>query len=76
VYIKHHLPINKQFSIDSFLDWEGLCWDLAYHYLVSVRLRFRTASASTPAALNRLELLAAGGDDPGTDYNNDCKKAI
>jgi len=25
LYIKHHFPINKQFSIDSFLDWKGHC---------------------------------------------------
>jgi len=38
VYIKHHLPIDKQFSIDSFLDWEGLHWDLTYHDHLSARL--------------------------------------
>jgi len=56
VYIKHHLPINKQFSIDSFLDWEGLHWDLAYLYRTFVRLRFRTTSALTPTASNTLAL--------------------
>jgi len=50
VYIKHHLPINKQFSTDSFLDWEGLCWDLAYHYLASIRLRSRSNARSTERA--------------------------
>jgi len=50
VYIKHHLPINKQFSINSFLDWEGLCWDLAYHYLASIRLHFRSNASSTENA--------------------------
>jgi len=29
VYIKHLFPFNKQFSIDSFLDWEGLHWDFS-----------------------------------------------
>jgi len=29
LYIKHHFPLNKQFSIDSFLDWEGLHWDFS-----------------------------------------------
>jgi len=29
LYIKPPLPINKQFSIDSFLDWEGLHWDFS-----------------------------------------------
>jgi len=27
LYIKPPFPINKQFSIASFLDWEGLHWD-------------------------------------------------
>jgi len=27
LYLKPLFPINKQFSIDSFLDWEGLHWD-------------------------------------------------
>jgi len=27
VYINPLFPINKQFSIDSFLDWEGHHWD-------------------------------------------------
>jgi len=29
--IKPLFPINKQFSIDSFLDWEGHHWYFAYH---------------------------------------------
>jgi len=29
LYIKPPLPINRQFSIDSFLDWEGLHWDFS-----------------------------------------------
>jgi len=27
LYIKPLFPINKQFNIDSFLEWEGLHWD-------------------------------------------------
>jgi len=29
LYIKLPFPMNKQFSIDSFLDWEGLHWDFS-----------------------------------------------
>jgi len=29
LYIKHLFHFNKQFSIDSFLDWEGLNWDFS-----------------------------------------------
>jgi len=29
LYIKHHFHLNIQFSIDSFLDWEGLHWDFS-----------------------------------------------
>jgi len=29
LYIKHLFPFNKRFSIDSFLDWEGLHWDFS-----------------------------------------------
>jgi len=46
LYIKSPLPINKQFSIDSFLDWEGLHWDFSSVYpLSSVSI---SASAPTP----------------------------
>jgi len=30
VYIKIPFPINKQFSTDSFLDWEGHSWVFAH----------------------------------------------
>jgi len=40
VYIKHYHSLNKQFSIDSFLDWEGLL--LGFRY------------ASTPALVSLL----------------------
>jgi len=29
LYIKPIFPLDKQFSIDSFLDWEGLHWDFS-----------------------------------------------
>jgi len=38
-YIKFLYPINKQFSIDSFLDLEGLHWD------------FSSTIASSPASV-------------------------
>jgi len=30
VYLKHYHSLNKQFSIDSFLDWEGLLLGFRY----------------------------------------------
>jgi len=30
LFIMSQFPINKQFSIDSFLDWEGLHWVFAH----------------------------------------------
>jgi len=46
VYIKPFVPINKQFSIDSFLDWEDHHWDfslsrssiIAHMFLPSLQL--------------------------------------
>jgi len=46
VYIKHPLLLNKQFSIDSFLDWEGFFtgFSRAYLPLASVPLALRRRS--------------------------------
>jgi len=28
LFVKPLFPINKQFSVDAFLDWEGHHWDI------------------------------------------------
>jgi len=45
LYIKHHFPLNKQFSTDSFLDCKGLHWvfsSMIMSPLVSVLYRIRS----------------------------------
>jgi len=42
--------MNKQFSIDSFLDWEGLHWDFS----ASVHIRFVLRLHSDAEASDRL----------------------
>jgi len=46
-YAKHLFPINKQFSIDSFLDWEGLHWDFSSTRLFCLPPLLRTTSIPT-----------------------------
>jgi len=53
LYIKHLFPINKQFSIDSFLDWEGLLLGFKLRDNVSSRFRSHTASIPTPQQRTR-----------------------
>jgi len=48
LYIKPPLPINKQFSIDSFLDWEGLHWDFSSTIAYPPYVDTFSASAPTP----------------------------
>jgi len=46
VYIKHYLLINKQFSIDSFLDWKGLLSGISARIFRLALTRFRSAKLS------------------------------
>jgi len=40
VYIKFLFPINKQFGIDSFLDWEGHYWVFAHLHQITATHSF------------------------------------
>jgi len=54
LYIKHHFPLNKQFSIDSFLNWEGLLWDFNSTIMsppVSVPYRINSDAEATKAPM-------------------------
>jgi len=56
LYIKPPLPINKQFSIDSFLDWEGLHWDFSSMFAYPPYYVTFSASAPMPDMLIGIHL--------------------
>jgi len=65
VYLKHLFPINKQFSIDSFLDWEGLHWDFSSMQLFRLPPLFRNSSIPTPEHWKRyFQAVASLDQDP------------
>jgi len=55
VFIKFLLPINKQFSIDSFLDWESHYWIFAHLNQITTTLSLR-ASIERNVVMRLLQL--------------------
>jgi len=54
LYIKPPFPINKQFRIDSFLDWEGLHWDFSSMFTsppISILFRLHSNAEASHAIL-------------------------
>jgi len=58
VYIKHCPSINKQFSIDSFLDWEGLLLGFRYAHAHALFPR-----KITPPLSDAYSIVLANNDD-------------